>query len=332
MGKFEENATNRLFEKNLIPEEQFKEITVHRDLNIFSLHSELKFSLYLSVLLFTSGIGILIYENIDTSGHIAILSLLLIVTVICFYFSFKNTIGFKKQETNFENPLFDYLILTAVLLSCIFIGYLQFQYTAFGTHYGLATLIPTAIGLFCAYYFDNKSILSIAITGLAAYIGLSVSPQSLLNNSFYETTTLSYSAIGLGVILVLWSIYSNKIALKTHFTIIYLTFALHLISISCINNLFNPYWGIFGFLLLASSYYFYKSSYEVKSVSLFVFTIIYAYVGINIFIFKLIDIANISDFLIPLLYLAPFYFIGSIILFIRLIKKFNKNSNDDTIR
>jgi hypothetical protein len=332
MGKFEENATNRLFEKNLIPEEQFKEITVHRDLNIFSLHSELKFSLYLSVLLFTSGIGILIYENIDTSGHIAILSLLLIVTTICFYFSFKNTIGFKKQETNFENPLFDYLILTAVLLSCIFIGYLQFQYTAFGTHYGLATLIPTAIGLFCAYYFDNKSILSIAITGLAAYIGLSVSPQSLLNNSFYETTTLSYSAIGLGVILVLWSIYSNKIALKTHFTLIYLTFALHLISISCINNLFNPYWGIFGFLLLASSYYFYKSSYEVKSVSLFVFTIIYAYVGINIFIFKLIDIANISDFLIPLLYLAPFYFIGSIILFIRLIKKFNKNSNDDTIR
>ncbi|WP_367770147.1 DUF2157 domain-containing protein [Flavobacterium sp. WC2421] len=332
MGKFEENATNRLFEKNLIPEEQFKEITVHRDLNIFSLHSELKFSLYLSVLLFTSGIGILIYENIDTIGHIAILSLLLIVTTICFYFSFKNTVGFKKQETNFENPLFDYLILTAVLLSCIFIGYLQFQYTAFGTHYGLATLIPTAIGLFCAYYFDNKSILSIAITGLAAYIGLSVSPQSLLNNSFYETTTLSYSAIGLGVILVLWSIYSNKIALKTHFTLIYLTFALHLISFSCINNLFNPYWGIFGFLLLASSYYFYKSSYEVKSVSLFVFTIIYAYVGINIFIFKLIDIANISDFLIPLLYLAPFYFIGSIILFIRLIKKFNKNSNDDTIR
>jgi hypothetical protein len=83
------------------------------------------------------------------------------------------------------------------LLTCIFIGYLQFQYTTFGTHYGLATLIPTVIGLFCAYYFDNKSILSIAITGLAAYIGLSVSPQSLINNDFHETATLSYSAIGL---------------------------------------------------------------------------------------------------------------------------------------
>ncbi|MGO4819127.1 DUF2157 domain-containing protein [Flavobacterium sp. W22_SRS_FP1] len=332
MRRFEENATNRLFEKNLIDKEQIDQITSYRDLNIFSLYTELKLFLYMSVLLFTSGIGILIYENIDSIGHIAILSLLFIVAAICFYFSFKNTVGFKKQETNFENPLFDYLILTAVLLICIFIGYLQFQYTAFGTHYDLATLIPTAIGLFCAYYFDNKSILSIAITGLAAYIGLSVSPQSLLHNDFYETTTLSYSAIGLGVILILWSIYSTKIALKTHFNLIYLTFALHLISISCINNLFNAYWGIFGLLLLASSYYFYKSSYKVKSVSLFVFTIIYAYVGINIFLFELIDLALISDFLLPVLYIAPFYFIGSIILFIRLIKKFNKNNTNDSIR
>jgi hypothetical protein len=119
------------------------------------------------------------------------------VTLVCYYFSFKNSSGFRREETSLK-PIYDYLILAAILLTCIFIGYLQFQYTTFGTHYGLATLIPTAIGLFfCAYYFDNKSILSIAITGLAAYIGLSVSPQSLINNDFHETATLSYSAIGL---------------------------------------------------------------------------------------------------------------------------------------
>ena len=115
MNKFEENAINRLFEKNLITEQQFKQINSHRDLNIFSLHTELKLFLYISVLLFTSGIGILIYENIDTIGHIAILSLLLIVTVICFYFSYKNATGFQKKQTTFENPVFDYLILAAVL-------------------------------------------------------------------------------------------------------------------------------------------------------------------------------------------------------------------------
>ena len=127
MKKFEEQATQSLFEKNLITEEQFKQITAHRNLNIFSLYSELKLFLYLSVLLFTSGIGILIYQNIDTIGHIAILSLLLIVTAICFYFCFKKSVGFSYQETQFKNSVCDYLILAAVLLSIIFIGYLQFQ-------------------------------------------------------------------------------------------------------------------------------------------------------------------------------------------------------------
>ncbi|TDE05504.1 DUF2157 domain-containing protein [Flavobacterium hiemivividum] len=332
MDSFKEQATQTLFEKKLITDTQFKQVKAYRNLEIFSLNTELKLFLYLSVLFFTTGIGILIYQNIDTIGHIAILSFLLVVAIICYYFSFKNSNGFQKGETSFENPIFDNLILAAVLLTCIFIGYLQYQYNAFGTHYGLATLVPTVIGLFCAYYFDNKSILSIAITGLAAYIGLTVSPQSLLNNNFYTTNTLSYSGIALGVVLVLWSIYSKQIALKKHFTLVYLTFGLHLISISCVNNLFEPHWFVFAVILAAALYYFYISSYKVKSVSLFVFTIIYAYIGVNIILFKAIALLNIDEFLISFFFFVPFYFIISIILFIRLIKKFNKNSNDDSIR
>jgi hypothetical protein len=332
MGRFEENATNSLFEKNLIDKDIIDQVSTYRSLNIFSVHTELKLFLYLSVLLFTSGIGILIYENIDSIGHIAILTLLLVITIICFYFSFKNAPGFQKQQSNFENPLFDYLVLAAVLLSCIFIGYLQFQYTTFGTHYDLATLIPTAIGFFCAYYFDNKSTLSIAITGLAAYIGLSISPQALLNNDFRQTQSFSYYAIGLALFLVVWSIYSAKNELKKHFRLVFLTFALHLISISFITNLFEPYWGIFIIALSGSSYYFYRTSQQIKSVSLFVFTVLYAYFGFNFILFKIIELINIEGLLVPFSFLVPFYFIGSIILFIRLIKKFNKNNSDDTIR
>jgi hypothetical protein len=283
--------------------------------------------LYLAVLSFTTGIGILIYQNIDTIGHVAILAILLVVTIICYYFSCKNANGFQREETSFENPVYDYLILAAILLTCIFIGYLQFQYTAFGTHYGLATLIPTVIGLFCAYYFDNKSILSIAITGLAAYIGLSVSPQALLNNDFYDSNTLSYLAIGLGVVLILWAMYSNQINLKKHFTLVYLTFGLHLISISCLNNLFQAFWFVFFMILAASSYYFYKASYQFQAVSIFIFSILYAYIGANIVIIKIITAINIGELIIPFFFVVPIYFVGSIIIFIKLIKQFNKQKN-----
>jgi hypothetical protein len=329
MNKFDDQATKALLDKNLITENQYQEVEAYRNLNIFSLNAELKLFLYLSVLLFTSGIGILIYKNIDSIGHIAILSLLLIVIGVCFYYCFKNAKGFQKTETTFEHPVLEYLVLAANILTCIFIGYLQFQYKPFGTHYGLATLIPTVVSFFCAYYFDNKSVLTIAITGLAAYVGLSVTPQDLLSNSnFYADPTLSYSAIILGALLILWTIYSNRIQLKTHFNLIYLTFALHIISITSIHSLVDYYndslWLIFAFVLVGSSYYFYKVSHELKAISLYVFMIVYAYIGINIVLFRVFEHIDFSDVWMLFIFMLPAYFIGSIVLFIKLIKKFNK--------
>ena len=328
MNKFDDQATKSLLDKNLITENQFQEIVQYRSLNIFSLNVELKLLLSIAVLMFTSGIGILIYDNIDSIGHIALLSILFAITCGCFYYCFKNSKGFQRTETTFESPFLEYLVLIANILTCIFIGYLQFQYEAFGTHYGLATLVPTIVSFFCAYYFDNKSVLTIAVTGLAAYIGLSVTPQDIFNDSnhFYANQSLSYSAIGLGVLLIAWTIYSFKISLKTHFALVYLTFALHIISVTAISNMVGDemIWFLFASILAGSSVYFYKISHQLKAISLYVFMIIYAYIGINIFIFRIFEKIDFSDIWMLFIILLPAYFIVSIVLFIKLIKNFNK--------
>ncbi|WP_431241098.1 DUF2157 domain-containing protein [Flavobacterium sp. P21] len=328
MNKFDSQNTKRLLDKNLITENQYQEIVSYRNLNIFSLNVELKLFLYLSVLLFTSGIGILIYENIDSIGHIVILSLLLIVIAVCFFYCFKNSKGFKKSETQFDHPVIEYLVLVANILTCIFIGYLQFQYKPFGEHYGLATLVPTIVSFFCAYYFDNRNVLAIAITGLVAYVGLSVTPQDLLkNNDFYASESLSYSAVMLGILLILWTIYSNRISLKTHFSLVFLTFALHIISIATISNLLHHdilIWLIFTGVLGGSTFYFYKISYEMRAMSLYVFMILYGYIGANIILFRLFENVDFSNIWELFVFLLPVYFIGSIVMFIKIIKNFHK--------
>lgn len=328
MTQFNEQLTQELFEKNLITENQFQEVKEYRNLNIFSLNVELKLLLSISVLMFTSGIGILIYDNINSIGHIALLTILFMVTCGCFYYCFKNSKGFQKTETTSESPFLEYIVLTANVLTCIFIGYLQFQYKAFGTHYGLATLIPTIVSFGCAYYFDNKSVLTIAVTGLAAYVGLSVTPQDIFNgnNDFYENQSLSYSAVFLGMLLILWTIYSFKINLKTHFALVYLTFALHIISVASITNMLNEEitWLLFTLILAGSSVYFYKVSYQQKSISLYVFMIIYAFIGINIFLFQIFKHVDFNDLWELFFLLLPPYFIISIVMFIKLIKNFNR--------
>jgi Predicted membrane protein (DUF2157) len=321
----QEKATQTLFEKKLISDEEFSQIKAYRKLGIFSLHNELRGLLYLSVTLFTSGIGILIYQNIDTIGHQVLLGLLFLTIVVCFYFCYKNAPKFDKQQTEFTNSLYDYLLLLATILTCTFIGYLQFQYQTFGNQYGLATLIPTLISFACAYYFDNKSILSIAITGLAAYIGLTVNPQALLETETFNTNSLGFSAILLGVAMIVWSVYCDKIDLKKHFGLVFQTFALHLISIACLANMTTEfYWFAYALVLAVSSYYFYKISHQSQAVSLYIFTLLYGYFGLNIVFFHVFEAVNLDQFFSAFFFIVPVYFVLSIVGFIKLLKNFKK--------
>ena len=314
--------TEKLRAKELLTDVQMKSIKEYEALRFFSIHNELRFLLYLAVLLFTSGVGIIIYKNIDSIGHIAILGLLFALTGVGFYFCFKKAKGFGKEEVLFDSPVYDYIVLLCTILSCIFIGYLQFQYQVFG--YGLSSLVCSLIGFFCGYYFDNKSALSIAITGLATFIGITVTPKALMGNEIYSDPSLPYYGLALGVLLILWGEYSNKISLKKHFRLVFLTFAQHLIGICCIAGLLDDYWFVFAMFLAASTYFFYKISYETSSTFLFVFTLLYGYIGINIVLFKVfefIDISRIEEFIIIL---TPIYFIISIFGFIKLIQYFNR--------
>jgi hypothetical protein len=314
--------TEKLLAKSLLSDSQIESIKKYDALGIFSLHNELRFLLYLGVLLFTSGVGTFIYKNIDTIGHVAMLGFLFVLTGAGFYFCFKKAKGFNKDAVLFDNPVYDYIVLFCTILSCIFIGYLQYQYAIFG--YGLSSLVCSLVGFACAYYFDNKSALSIGITGLATFIGITVTPKTLLQNEIYSNPSLAYYGIALGALLLLWIEYSNRISLKKHFQLVFLTFALHLIGICSIAALLESYWYIFVFLLSTTLYYFYKISYEIESIFIFVFTVVYGYIGFNIVLFKLIDFIDISAFAEFLIILAPLYFIGSIFGFIKLIQHFNK--------
>lgn len=325
MTKESNVLTEKLLEKKLLTDSEMESIKQYKALGIFSLHNELRFLLYLAVTLFTSGFAILIYQNIDSIGHIALLSLLFALISVAFYFCFKKAKGFDKDEVLFDNPVYDYIVLLCTILSCVFIGYLQFQYEVFG--YGLSSLVCSAVGFSCAYYFDNKSALSIGITGLATFIGITVTPKTLLENDIYSNPLLSYYGLALGFLLILWVEYANKISLKKHFSFVFLSFAQQLIGICCIAGLLEFYWFIFVILLAAAVYYFYKKSYEMESTFLFVFTLLYAYIGINILLFKLLYFIDISAFEEFLVFLSPIYFIGSIFGFIKLIKHFNKEKS-----
>lgn len=323
-----DHITDTLFARGMISDDQRVTIKAYHSLGIFSLRNELSFLLYTAVLLFTSGVGILIYKNIDSIGHTAILTLILALTGVCFYFCFKKAPTFSWQETVFESPTYDYLVLLATILSCIFIGYVQVQYELFGPGIGVMTLLSAAAALFSGYYFDNRSALSIGVTGLIAFVGITITPRAVIDNNMYTTEAQTYTGIALAVLLAFWAEFSHRRNLKKHFRLVFLTFALHLVSLCCLKGMFEPYWMVFVPLLTAACYFFYRKSYKLDAISIFVFALVYGYIGVNILLFKFIEAVELYEFFTFLTILSPVYFIASIFLFIKLIKRFNQHADD----
>jgi hypothetical protein len=327
LKKQSELLTEQLVSKGFVAPEQQEEIKQYDALGIFSLNGELLFFLYSAVLLFTTGIGIFVYKNIESIGHLAILALNFILMLACFYFSYKKAKGFSKEEVFFDSPIYDYLVLTGSILACIFIGYIQYQYAVFGKDFGLASLFSAAICFGVAYYFDNRSALSIAITALATFIGITITPQTLLENEIYSNPNLSYSGLALGAFLILVMEYTVSQNFKKHFHLLYATFALNLIGICCLAGLLEDYWFAFAIVMAAAIYYFYKVSYQTESTFMLVFSLLYAYVGFNIALGRIIGLLDLSSVIEPIIYCLPFYVIGSIYLFIKLVRKFNKEKH-----
>lgn len=317
-----------LREKGLISDVQVENIHSYRAKELFSLRNEILFLFFLGVFLFTTGCSIVIYKHIDSIGHVVILGAILFTSAVCFYFGFKQSPGFSKGHLSPNNQITPYLVLTANVLAGIFITYLQYQYSTFGTHYALATLVPTLLYFFSAYYFDHKGVLALAISGLCAAAGFSTNPRALLEQDFSGNTYLSYTALGIGLLLIVWTIYANKIQLKKHFDLTYLNFALHISGIACLSNLFSEYWFFWLVPLTLILFYFMKLAYKIKSYNFFIFFLVYAYIALNFLLGHLIGSLNLEQLII---YLSPFYFIVSILFFINRIRTFRKHVRPESI-
>ncbi|RBA28948.1 DUF2157 domain-containing protein [Flavobacterium tibetense] len=324
---FSEILLQKLHQKEFLNENDLEEIVIYQKKGIFSLRSELLLMIYFSVILFTSGIGVIVYNNIDSIGHLAILSANFILMLVCFYFSFKKAKGYANDEVVFENPLYDYLVLTGSLLACIFLGYINFQYQIFDESYAYVSLISALLCFFVAYYFDNRIVLSLAITSLAAFIGISISPKSIFQNEIYSSLQLTYSGLVLGIGLLVWMEHSLKTKIKAHFHFVYATFALHLLGVCIMAGLLSEHWFVFIPILIGFVYFFYKFSYRVLATSLFAFMLLYGYFGVNILIGKFLFYIDFGFFHQLVIMVSPFYVIASIYFFIRLVKQFNAEKN-----
>jgi hypothetical protein len=281
---------DKLFEDGLIDEESLHKIKTENEQRPFSLHWELKILLYAGILMFSAGVGMFIYENINTIGHLTIILLLALLSVAGFIYAFRQINGFSRQKLESPGMAYDYAVLLSAMLMVSCIGYLQFQYHFFGSDWNLASLVPALLLMFCAYYYDHLGVLSLAITNFAAFIGIALSPMH-----FFEWNNLNnYSTIVamflFALVLLAMSFLSVTQNTKAHFSFTYKNFGFHLLFISLIAALVKfqeIYLLLFGVFAVAAVIQFRQAAKE-RSSYFMVFNVIYSYIAMSYTFLKLL--------------------------------------------
>jgi hypothetical protein len=280
-----------LHAEGLIGEDAVRQVeAIERD-RLFSLYWELRLLLYLGVLLLTTGLGILVYKHIDTIGHQAVLAFIAAVAIGSFFYCFRKNPPFSWDQTNAPDPFFDYVALLGCLSLLIFTGYLQFEFNVFGNHYGLATFIPAIILFWAAYYFDHVGVLSLAITNLAAWAGIAVTPLQILKDGNFGDTRLIFTGMLLGGVLLAFGHLSAARRIKSHFELTYTNFGLHLFFIAALAGLFRfDRIYVFSFaVLLGFAWFLGLRAFARRSFYFIVVIVLYAYVALSYVVLRSLD-------------------------------------------
>lgn len=134
---------------------------------IFSLFGELRAASYVAVLLITTGVGIVVKNNADRIGPMAIIAALAIASLACYGYALR--VHLQGRERSIVG---DYVLLLGALLASSAVGYAESQFHLLGGNWSRHLLILAAFHAATAYYFDSRLVLTAALTSLAGWFGV----------------------------------------------------------------------------------------------------------------------------------------------------------------
>lgn len=299
------DVLNELSKQGILPADQQAEIAEIEQKRPFSLHWELRSMLYLGILLLSSGLGLLVYDNFDQIGHGALLAAIAVACIGCFFFAWKFRPEWTPGQTRSRSSFGDYALILACLLFLTLEGYAQYAYSVFGTRYGLVTLLPAILFLPLAYRFDHRGVLGMALTALISWVGVTVRPLELYfkTNFFDQRTTLS--AVILAVFLIGLALGLERRRIKPHFTYTYLTIAGNLLLVALLGGLFNFeevwVWFALGLAITCIAFDQYarrerqRTDSPAGSFVYLLISVIYGYIGATYVVFHYLHFDRVGD-------------------------------------
>jgi hypothetical protein len=211
-------AVERLRKEGVLRADLAARLTrVARD-GLVSVHLELRVALYAGVLLLTGGIGLLVKQQLEHLGPLAVALGLSLLTALSFAWVARHAPAFTWGEAAETHLAFDYILLLGVLLGAADLAYVEAHFTPLGEawpwHLLIVSLLAAALSVRC----DSRVVFSLALSTFAAWRGVSVSlGAAALWDSWRTPETLRGNAIGCGLLYLVLGRALARTRRKAHF-------------------------------------------------------------------------------------------------------------------
>jgi hypothetical protein len=214
----------------------------------FSFFLELNVLLYAGVLALVAGLGWTVTTWSRQLGDVLVLTVLTAILAVCFWYCFSRAPGWSAAETPSPSLAFDYVLYLGSLVWSVELAYLETRFHLLLGQWDYYLLATAGLFFFLAYRFDNRFVLSLALSSLAGWFGLTISRWPSTQDEAYRQYAVLYSVLtgASGALLY-------RRGLKPHFLGTYLNVAANVLFWAVLSGVFNRggHWIWFLALLIA---------------------------------------------------------------------------------
>lgn len=200
----------------------------------FSLFLELNILLYAGIVAFVAGLGWTVSTWSRQLGDIVVLTILSAMLAACFWYCFSRAPAWSRAEVPSPNLAFDYVLYLGSLTWSVELAYVENRFHLLAGQWDLYLLATAGLFFFLAYRFDNRFVLSLALSALAGWFGLTISHWPSHQDAAYRQYAILYGVIvgGAGALL-------RRGGLKPHFLGAYLNIAANVLFWAVLSGVFD---------------------------------------------------------------------------------------------
>lgn len=214
--------------------------------NPFSVFLPLNILLYAGVLAFIGGLGWTAQTYSRQMGDLVVIACLTGLLAACLGYCFCKAPPWSNGETASPNVVFDYILYLGSLTWSVELAYLENRFHILSGQWDDCLLATALLYFALAYRFDNRFVLSLALSTLAGWFGVTISHGPGRDTAPYRQYAILYSlviaAAGIGL---------QSRGIKRHFLGTYLNVAANVFFVAVLSGVFNREGFIPWFLLLA---------------------------------------------------------------------------------